>query len=171
MRDLFYLSETQLNRIKPYFPLSMEFPVLTICGDQRGHLRDPQWSAMEGCPAGIRTAQDLYNRMSDYKGARMLLPSLPKARTLIADRGYGAAWFRAALGARGITACIPTKRNRKIQIEYDKTLYRQKAQIENMFGRLKGWRRIAMRYDRCAIPSSPPSALPQPSSSISINEP
>ncbi|MBN9132158.1 MAG: transposase [Nitrosospira multiformis] len=75
---------------------------------------------------------------------------MPKARTLIANRGYDAAWFRAALGARGITACIPTKRNRKIQIEYDKTLYRQKAQIEDMLGRLKGWRRIATRYDRCA---------------------
>jgi hypothetical protein len=31
-------------------------------------------------------------QMSDYKGARMLLPSLPKAKTLIADRGYDAAW-------------------------------------------------------------------------------
>jgi putative transposase len=29
-------------------------------------------------------------------------------------------------------------------------LYRQRYRIENMFGRLKDWRRIAMRYDRCA---------------------
>ena len=89
-------------------------------------------------------------QMSDYKGARLLLPSLPKAKTLIADRGYDADWFRAALRAKGITPCIPTKRNRKIQVEYDKTLYRQRHRIENMFGRLKDWRRIAMRYDRCA---------------------
>jgi transposase len=73
-------------------------------------------------------------QMSDYKGARVLL---------IADRGYDAAWFRAALRTKGITPCIPTKRNRKIQIEYDKTLYRQRHRIENMFGRLKDWRRIA----------------------------
>ena len=89
-------------------------------------------------------------QMSDYKGARLLLPSLPKAKTLIADRGYDADWFRAALRAKGITPCIPTKRNRKIQVEYDKTLYRQRHRIENMFGRLKDWRRIATRYDRCA---------------------
>jgi transposase len=89
-------------------------------------------------------------QMSDYKGARLLLPSLPKAKTLIADRGYDADWFRAALRTKGITPCIPTKRNRKIQVEYDKTLYRQRHRIENMFGRLKDWRRIAMRYDRCA---------------------
>jgi transposase len=90
-------------------------------------------------------------QMNDYKGARVLLPSLPKAKkTLIADRGYDAAWLQAALRAKGITACIPTKRNRKIQVEYDKTLYRQRHRIENMFGRLKDWRRIATRYDRCA---------------------
>jgi transposase len=29
-------------------------------------------------------------------------------------------------------------------------LYRQRHRIEIMFGRLKDWRRIAMRYDRCA---------------------
>ncbi len=33
---------------------------------------------------------------------------------------------------------------------YDKALYRQRHRIENMFGRLKDLRRIAMRYDRCA---------------------
>jgi transposase len=89
-------------------------------------------------------------QMSDYKGARMLQPSLPKAKTLIADRGYDAAWFRAASQAKGIRPCMPAKRNRKIQVEYDKTLYRQRHRIENMFGRLKDWRRIATRYDRCA---------------------
>ena len=30
------------------------------------------------------------------------------------------------------------------------TLYRQRHRIENMFGRLKDWRRIHTRYDRCA---------------------
>jgi transposase len=45
-------------------------------------------------------------QMSDYKGARVLLPSLPKAKTLIADRGYDAAWFRAALRAKDMTPCI-----------------------------------------------------------------
>ena len=28
-------------------------------------------------------------------------------------------------------------------------LYRQRHRIEIMFGRIKDWRRIAMRYDRC----------------------
>jgi len=30
------------------------------------------------------------------------------------------------------------------------TLYKQRHKIENMFAKLKDWRRIATRYDRCA---------------------
>jgi len=41
-------------------------------------------------------------------------------------------------------------RHRKIQYIYDKTLYRQRHRIENRFVRLKDWRRIHTRYDRCA---------------------
>jgi transposase len=89
-------------------------------------------------------------QMSDYKGAALMLDALPPANVLLGDRGYDAGWFRDALAARGITACIPSKTNRKIPIAHDRTLYRQRHKIENMFGRLKDWRRIHTRYDRCA---------------------
>jgi transposase len=35
-------------------------------------------------------------------------------------------------------------------LTYCKTLYRQRHKVENMFAKLKDWRRISMRYDRCA---------------------
>ena len=89
-------------------------------------------------------------QMSDYKGAAKMLPALPKAKELIADKGYDADWFRNELAKRRITACIPSKSNRKTPIEHDQTLYRQRHKIEIMFGRLKDWRRIHTRYDRCA---------------------
>ena len=89
-------------------------------------------------------------QMSDYKGAALLLDSLPEAKELLADRGYDSDWFRQALTDKGIEACIPPRRNRKVQIAYDRTLYKQRHRIENMFGRLKDWRRIHTRYDRCA---------------------
>ena len=95
-------------------------------------------------------------QMSDHKGARLLLPGLPHARELLADRGYDSDRFRAELAKHGTTPCIPPTKNRKVQLSYDKTLYRQRHRIENAFGRLKGWaaertdRRIATRYDRCA---------------------
>ena len=106
-------------------------------------------------------------QMSDHKGARLLLPALPPARELLGDRGYDSNRFRAALTERGITPCIPSTRSRKVVLPYDKDLYRQRHRIENAFGRLKDWRRIAVRYDRCAIPSSRQSAsqLPSPSGS------
>lgn len=87
---------------------------------------------------------------SDYKGAALLLPYLPKAKELIADRGYDSDDLRAALRHKGMIPCIPPRCNRKIQTSYDTALYRQRHKIENMFAKLKDWRRIAMRYDRCA---------------------
>ena len=51
---------------------------------------------------------------------------------------------------RGIAVYIPSKFNRKVAIPYDALLYKQRHKIENMFGRLKDWRRIHTRYDRCA---------------------
>ena len=89
-------------------------------------------------------------QMSDYKGAALMIDDLPKAKALLADRGYDADWFRAALEQRGIAACIPSKTNRKVPIPHDTVLYRQRHKVENMFGKLKDWRRIHTRYDRCA---------------------
>ena len=87
---------------------------------------------------------------SDYIGARALLSSLPPAKNLLADRGYDADWFRNALIERKIQPCIPSRRCRKVPIPHDATLYKQRHRIENSFARLKDWRRIATRYDRCA---------------------
>ncbi|MEG8219878.1 IS5 family transposase [Sphingomonas sp. HH69] len=89
-------------------------------------------------------------QMSDYKGAALMLDALPRAKALLGDRGYDADWFRAALADRKIAACIPSKVNRKVPIPHDAALYRQRHKIEIMFGRLKDWRRIHTRYDRCA---------------------
>ncbi|WP_139292089.1 transposase, partial [Planktotalea frisia] len=34
-------------------------------------------------------------------------------------------------------------------LQYDKRRYKRRNRIERMFGRLKDWRRVATRYDRC----------------------
>ena len=75
---------------------------------------------------------------------------MPAAKALLADRGYDADWLRDALADRKVEACIPSKSNRKAHIPHDRELYRKRHKIENMFGKLKDWRRIATRYDRCA---------------------
>ncbi|SMH40596.1 transposase, IS4 family [Mesorhizobium australicum] len=98
--------------------------------------------------------------MSDHKGARLVLGALPPA-----DRGYDRAWFREELEARGIEPCIPSSRSRKVPYAYDTALYRQRHKVENLFAKLKDWRRIATRYDRCAHTLFSPSASKPPSSS------
>jgi transposase len=82
-------------------------------------------------------------------GAAALLGNLPKADWLLADRGYDADWIRKTLQDRGIKACIPGRKSRKKTVKYDKRRYKRRNRIEIMFGRLKDWRRVATRYDRC----------------------
>ncbi|CUH46413.1 Transposase [Ruegeria atlantica] len=88
-------------------------------------------------------------QVSDYIGARALLSSIPNADWLLGDRGYDADWFRDALKDKGIRACIPGRKQRKTPVKYDKRRYKRRNRIEIMFGRLKDWRRVATRYDRC----------------------
>jgi transposase len=88
-------------------------------------------------------------QVSDYIGARALSGSLPAVDWLIANRGYDADWFREALKDKGIRPCIPGRKTRGKAVRYDKRRYKRRNRIEIMFGRLKDWRRIATRYDRC----------------------
>lgn len=88
-------------------------------------------------------------QVSDYIGARALLGSIPKVDWLLGDRGYDADWFRDALKDKGIRACLPGRKQRKKTLKYDKRRYKRRNRIEIMFGRLKDWRRVATRYDRC----------------------
>jgi len=87
---------------------------------------------------------------SDHIGAKIMYPYLPKASMIIGDKGYDSDEYRAALKAKGIAACIPPRKRRNNPAEYCKTLYKQRHMVENTFNRLKDWRRIATRYDRCA---------------------
>ncbi|WP_144038974.1 IS5 family transposase [Gemmobacter megaterium] len=87
--------------------------------------------------------------VSDYTGAAAMLSSLPTADWLLADRGYDADWFRDALKDKGIRACIPGRKSRGKVVRYDKRRYKRRNRIKIMFGRLKDWRRVATRYDRC----------------------
>lgn len=59
---------------------------------------------------------------SDYPGARAMVSSLPKARHLLADRGYDADWFQETFVETGITPCIPARRGRKVPILHDAVL-------------------------------------------------
>jgi transposase len=69
---------------------------------------------------------------------------------LLADKGYDADAIRADLACRNIQAVIPGRSNRRVKIEHDRALYKERNQIERFFGRLKINRAIATRYDQLA---------------------
>ena len=72
----------------------------------------------------------------------------PKA--LLADKGYDPDAIRTDLARRNIQAVIPGRSNRRIKIEHDRALYRERNHIERYCGRLKINRAIATRYDQLA---------------------
>ena len=71
-----------------------------------------------------------------------------KVEAVLADKGYDAEAIVAHVEAMGAKAVIPPKRNRKVQREYDKDLYKQRNRIERCFGKLKQFRRFATRYEK-----------------------
>ena len=88
--------------------------------------------------------------VSDYKDTEVLLEGLPErgVEHFSADMGYDANWIRNFLKSMGITPCIPGRDNRKKPTRYNKELYKERNKIEQAFGRIKDWRRVATRYDR-----------------------
>ncbi len=84
----------------------------------------------------------------DITAAPKILASFSPARRLLADKGYDANSLRNSLNSQGTEAVIPSKRNRKRAIQYDKIAYRERNTIERAFCSLKDYRRIATRYDK-----------------------
>ena len=84
----------------------------------------------------------------DCKVAKTCIEALPPSAELVADKGYDSQELREWLDGRGTQPVIPPRRNRKIQYDYDRAIYKQRNIIERMFCRLKDWRRLATRFDR-----------------------
>jgi len=71
-----------------------------------------------------------------------------EAEAVLADKGYDSDAIVEHIEATGAKAVIPPKSNRKVQREYDKTLYKQRNRIERCFSKLKHFRRFATRYEK-----------------------
>jgi transposase len=95
---------------------------------------------------GVRLLTE--GQVSDHQGAVTMLPVMPPV--LIANRGCDADWFRQALRPRDTRPCISSRANRLAPIRHGEQLDRCHDKIKIMLGRLKDWRRVATRYDRCA---------------------
>ena len=90
-------------------------------------------------------------QMNDQPMAELLLNDLPPGADVIADKGYDADWIRDLIEEQKCTPHIPPKSNRYDGITYSKAKYRKRNLIERCFNKLKQFRHIATRYDRCAL--------------------
>jgi transposase len=86
---------------------------------------------------------------SDLAQAEPLLDEV-EPEAFLADKAYDADALIETLEQRGITAVIPSKANRLVQRDTDFALYRERNLVERFFGKLKGFRAIATRYDKLA---------------------
>ena len=75
---------------------------------------------------------------------------MDKGCTVIADRGYDANDLRDWLSEADAIACIPPRKNRKVQFHYDADLYKTRNIVERMFNRLKDWQQLSLRTFRCS---------------------
>ena len=73
---------------------------------------------------------------------------LPAPLHLIMDRAYEDNETRQLALDFGFIPIVPPKSNRLQPWQYDKALYRKRNEVERLFRRLKGFRRIFSRFDK-----------------------
>ena len=72
-------------------------------------------------------------------------------RAALADKGYDAKSNRAAAQERGICPAIPYRSTTKNKPSFfPKLLYRGRARIEQAMGKIKRFKRIALRCEKTA---------------------
>lgn len=82
----------------------------------------------------------------DISQAERLL-SGKESENVIADKGYDSNSLRDIIRDSGRSIVIPGRSCRREEIIYDKHLYKERHLIENFFGRIKHYRRVATRYE------------------------
>ena len=92
------------------------------------------------------------NVNDSIKAVELLRNIIRKGIRILADKGYDAAKILAYIQYWQAIACIPPRKNKTYPQKYNKTLYKNRNQIERFFQRLKNFRRVATRYDK--LPSS-----------------
>ena len=87
---------------------------------------------------------------ADITQAHALLQKAPGTQAVTADKGYDSDALVSAIQNRGAQANIPPRSNRKTLRAYDQHRYKARHLIENLFARLKQFRRIATRFEKLA---------------------
>ena len=70
---------------------------------------------------------------------------------VIMDKAYEGDETRQLVFDLGMQPVVPPKKNRLSPWEYDKEMYRKRNEVERLFRRLKGFRRIFSRFDKLDV--------------------
>ena len=65
--------------------------------------------------------------------------------TVIADKAYDSNALLEVIEMHKSTAVMPPKKNRKVQRDYDKDLYKERHLVECFFGKIKHFRPVFSR--------------------------
>jgi transposase len=90
----------------------------------------------------------------DAPEGRKLLASYGNVKQkpyLIMDRAYEGDETRQLALELGFEPVVPPKTNRIEPWEYDKEIYKKRNEIERLFRRLKGFRRIFSRFEKLDV--------------------
>lgn len=90
----------------------------------------------------------------DAPAGRRLIEDLPRPEApvaLIMDRAYEGDETRQLAFDLGFTPVVPPKKNRLLPWALNTQMYRRRNEIERLFRRLKGYRRIFSRYDKLDV--------------------
>jgi transposase len=67
------------------------------------------------------------------------------------DRAYEGDETRQLVLDLGMTPVVPPKANRLVKWDYDRTIYKRRNEVERLFRRLKGYRRIFSRFEKLDV--------------------
>ncbi|WP_345790807.1 IS5 family transposase [Parazoarcus communis] len=107
-----------------------------------GHNRAVAFSLSPGqagdAPEGRKLLKALEN--CGWDGAKVIM-----------DKAYEGDETRQLVFDLGMEPVVPPKRNRLTRWEYDRELYKKRNEVERLFRRLKGFRRIFSRFDKLDV--------------------
>jgi transposase len=73
-----------------------------------------------------------------------------RPRRIVGDKGYSSRKIRQYLRRRGVRVTIPHKTNER-RGRFDKAVYRLRSLVERLINRLKQFRRVATRSEKCGV--------------------
>ena len=76
---------------------------------------------------------------------------MPRPIHLLMDRAYEGDETRQLALDLGYVPVVPPKQNRLTPWEYDRALYKRRNEIERLFRRLKGFRRLFSRFEKLDV--------------------